>query len=122
MECHKNAGCFRIYHDIYPTAKESINSSINKIIESITDIESTLSELYVPDDYLGEKVKREIGKINECFDSDKKSINKAYDSIKSDIDTYINVHKQHYVDYRALLEMEENAKRAAEQGSNSIEA
>lgn len=98
MACNRDEGCYNIYTNIYPNAQESIDGSIGNIKSEITEISTTLGELVIPEDYLGEKVKRKVEEIQTFLEKDLSDLDTEKTAIDGFIEKQIAIHKKHYDD------------------------
>lgn len=104
MACNRDSNCYTIYSKEYPEAKAAIDNSLNTIDAELTSIEEKLMELEIPEDYLGEKVKREIEEILSQFTEDQESLKDTKTKIDSFISTQIGVHKSHYEHWKKRMD------------------
>ena len=118
MGCNKNEGCKYIYSNEYPTEKSSIDSAIDEVTTQISETSTTLKELFIPDDYLGNKLKTKLEKL--CLDLDTDNNNLLLE--KGNIDTFINEkieeHHRHYDDWvrnQELLRQKSNEESEGEE-------
>ena len=102
MGCSKDSNCLNLYSKVYPSAKDTIDSSINTIKGELSDIETTLSELIVPDDYLGTKVQEQLAEICASFEEDESSIASLESGINTFVNSKIQEHKQHYANWKKI--------------------
>ena len=100
MGCNKDSNCLNIYSKVYPNAKDSIGSSISTIKGELNDIESKLNELFIPNDYLGSKVKEQLKEISINLQEDESSLDSLKKSINTFVDTQIKTHKGHYDNWK----------------------
>ena len=119
MACNRDSNCYTIYSKEYPEAKTAIDNSLNTIDAELTSIEEKLTELEIPEDYLGEKVKREIEEILSQFADDQESLKDTKNKIDSFISTQIGVHKSHYERWKTeqekLIESRKNKEEETEE-------
>ena len=66
----------------YPELQSTINSSIKTITTGLTEITNELNALTIPEDYLGQKVKRELKSICSNLSSDQSNIVAASGNIE----------------------------------------
>lgn len=102
MGCNRDNKCFNLYTRVYPSAKESIDGSINTIKGELSDITTALEELYIPDDYLGSKVEAQLEKICLNLKNDEALLTVLGGGINSFVNSKIQEHKQHYTNWKRI--------------------
>jgi hypothetical protein len=102
MGCSRDNKCFSLYTKVYPSAKESIDGSINTIKGELSDITTALEELYIPDDYLGSKVESQLQKICLNLKNDEALLAVLGGGINSFVNSKIQEHKQHYTNWKRI--------------------
>ncbi len=111
MGCNRDDKCLKIAQEKYPTRLNEINNDFKVLNTSLSEIETSLKELSIPDDYIGEKTKESINLILSSFSEDKKNNDAINNDIKSFVDEKINEHKGHYNKWK---QREEERKRERE--------
>lgn len=96
MGCSRDSNCLKISKIVYPSLEGDIDASTSNINNQIEAIIDSLSALYIPDDYLGNKVKENLSEICEGLTSDRESIDSFSSSIDNFISQKINEHEGHY--------------------------
>ena len=91
--------CETIANVTYPKLIEKIDESLDSISGDIKKISGDLSDLSVPDDYLGAKVRRELDKLIKNFDEDLALSTKEKGSVDSYVSKRIAEHKKHRADW-----------------------
>lgn len=100
MGCNRDSGCLKLAKSVYPSLQESVSSSVNNINNQIEELLGTLSNLYIPEDYLGNKVKEELTEICEGLEGVKGNVDSFSGSIDTFISQRINEHQIHYNNWR----------------------
>ena len=108
MACNKDFECLRISNAIYPNLKNDINGSVNMVTNNISETVSILETLYIPEDYLGNKVKNQIQVICGNLDEDISNINMFNSNINEFINEKIIEHKRHYNTWKLAQEKKKN--------------
>ncbi len=103
MGCNRNRDCKEIYETTYPTLRGYVNSGIDSINKYASETVTRLQGLYIPDDYLGNKLKDKIEELNTKLNTDLDSLSSGKDSVDSFVDRMIEEHRQHYKDWLASL-------------------
>ncbi len=88
MACSRDSGCLTIAKRIYPELQSKINNSTNTVKTGMNEIIEVLDELFIPQDYLGTRVKEKIDEICEDLGNDV--------NINDFIVSKIKEHKKHY--------------------------
>lgn len=96
MGCNKDSRCLTIANNTYPELQNEINSSIKTITSLLNDITSELNILQIPEDYLGEKVKKELELITSNLSNDQIDIASLNGNIGMFIGRKIEEHQSHY--------------------------
>ena len=96
MGCNRDSRCINIANVTYPKLQGEINSSIKTITSSLNEITSELSALTIPEDYLGQKVKKQLESIVSNLDSDQGNIVDAGGTVGMFIGKRVEEHRNHY--------------------------
>ena len=118
MSCNQDEGCKNIYSVIYPSYKSSIDSSIDELSNSVLEVSNVLKELYIPDDYLGNKIQTKIDELYKKFNSSIEELSTEKANIDTFIDDKVIVHKYHYNTWKANLESQSDTNNESEGGSS----
>lgn len=94
MSCQKNENCINIYND-YSNQKKIISNKYKDMSNNIDDISNQLNELEISEDYLGNKVKEVIEKINLSFSKDIENV----ENVKKDIDDFVDRKMEEHLDH-----------------------
>ena len=111
MSCNKDSGCKELYSVTYPNLRSNINNGFNEVSKDASEVEKEIKKLYIPDDYLGNKLQT---KIDELLSTEQSNVN-------THIDEKIEEHQNHYNDYLASLEPASETEEASsnENGGDS---
>ena len=112
MGCNRDSGCLKLYSVTYPNLESEINTSISSADGEINEIISELSNLYVPDDYLGNKVQNRLQEICNSFSEDSDKLKTEKNKINSFINTKIEEHRQHYNSWQKAQEIAKQRRMA----------
>lgn len=119
MSCNKDEDCYRIYIKEYPSYLGTIDPAIRSIKTQIEEVETSLTGLSLPDDYLGNKIKDKLDILISDIDSDKSSISAETTAIRSHIITKRAEHKEHYEEWKIkkarLDEQKDNSSQTTEE-------
>ena len=98
MACNRDRNCRNIANN-YRHAKEELQRGFSTLKNSVSDISEELSELVVPNDYLGGKITEKLSKINLDFQDDINSIQSVESAVIAFASNKQNEHQRHYVDW-----------------------
>ena len=118
MGCNKDSGCLNIAESVYPGLKSEIDGSMTSINGQLESIVDELNGLSVPDDYLGSKVKAQLGTICGNFSSDMESITAEKNSIDTFIGQKIIEHKKHYNAWKLEQQRQQQLSNDTEDNTN----
>lgn len=117
MACSKDQGCLTIANSIYPGLQSEINSSVKTITTGLNEITTELNTLTIPDDYLGEKVKKELESITSNLNNDQSNIVATSGNIGMFIGRKVEEHRNHYNAWKKAQD-ELKKKQAEEEKDN----
>jgi hypothetical protein len=106
VSCNRDSNCLNIANT-YSSSKGSINTNLNSVKTSISEIDTKLKSFNVPNDYIGNKVLEKINSIS----SDLSTSSSNVDSFKQSVNTFINQKEQeHRNHYQAWKKKQEELK------------
>lgn len=108
MRCNRDSGCYTIAKSTYPKLQGEANGAISSAQSDINSIIDSLGGLTIPNDYLGNKVKKKIDEIDKAFSSNVNELS----TIKGKLDTFVTAKiKEHENHYNAWKKQEEERKK-----------
>jgi len=113
MGCNRDNNCLKIAKDTYPSLQSDIDNSVSNINNQIDATIESLSNLYIPDDYLGNKVKDKIKEICDELTTDEENVKSFSSNVNNHIKQKISEHQTHYDRWK-----EKEQKRLEEKKEN----
>ena len=122
MSCNKDSGCKELYSVTYPNLRSNINNGFNEVSKDASEVEKEINKLYIPDDYLGNKLQTKIDELLLNLNTNLELLSTEQSNVNTHIDEKIEEHQNHYNDYLASLEpaseTEETSSDESEGDSN----
>ncbi|MBO7517905.1 MAG: hypothetical protein J6T31_02210 [Methanobrevibacter sp.] len=115
MGCGRDNNCLRIANTTYPGLLSQINSNFSAISKSGSEVIDALSELVIPNDYLGTRVRSELKEITNLISEDLSRLSSESSNISSFVKEKISEHKQHYSTWQYMQQ-----KKKKENANDSV--
>ena len=115
MGCNRDSGCYTLAKSTYPKLQSDANGAITAAKNDINSVIQNLQGVYVPGDYLGNKVKVKIDELCKGFDGNISELSTISGGINTFVSGKITEHENHYNDWKRR---EEEKKKKQEEGNN----